>query len=94
MKNNRYVNLKLCKVTSFTFPMSKREREILNMPEGTVNGIFSYAGKDGIEWNALEPEDEFSTPRFGSKQEALDEYYKQEYEKGTKDRIIVPEKWR
>ena len=73
--------------------MSQRKKDIYRMPEGTVNGLFSYAGTDGIEWVALEPETEHSTPRFRNKQEALDEYYKEDYKKGIKDRIIVPTKW-
>lgn len=90
LENNTYHDMKVGKTSTFTFPMSERERTNLRLPEGTVNGIFSYNGKDTV-WVNLEPENEYSKPAFKNEQEAWDEYYKEEYEKGTKDRIVVPE---
>jgi len=77
IKKHAYKDMQLGKISDYTFTSNE-----------SIYGLFSYGDKEGLTWGDLKPLNPGNTPRFASKQEALDEYFKEEYKKGFKDRII------
>lgn len=76
---NHLYNDKTClKASDYTF---------LNKKLNCVSGIFSYGDTEGVVWHGLTPSNEHSTPQFASGQDAMDAYFKEEYEKYGKTKV-------
>jgi hypothetical protein len=73
---NNFTDKNMGKESEFCFPNSN----------GSISGIFSYADVDGIVWNGLVPSTPGNTPKYHSREEAMDAFFKDEYAKGWRDK--------